>query len=298
MQNHPYGFLYPWIVIFYQCAAAILLVAGYGIFALWEKKHPWRPVLVPQWLRLKRHVGLFLISRWAIWLLFPAMAFGFAILVRMSPTPMGLMYQVKWHWIFELILGVFAMDLVMYVQHRTLHYIPWLWRVHRVHHMDTHLDATTALRFHPLEALFTVGSKIIGVAFFGIIPLAVVVYELMLAGFLFFAHMNVRFPQALDNRLRFLFVTPGMHRIHHSDEPFELNRNYGFCFNLWDKIIGSYCWQSASGYQKVVFGVMHYHDPRYQELKNMLLIPFNTRALKPRSHKPLVTQLAINTRKK
>jgi sterol desaturase/sphingolipid hydroxylase (fatty acid hydroxylase superfamily) len=216
---------------------------------------------------------------------------GFALLL--TAKPLGMLYQVHWPWSIKCILGIFALDLVMYTQHRALHYVPWLWRLHRVHHMDRHLDVTTALRFHPLEALFTTGSQILGVAFFGIDPLAVIIYQLLLGLFLFFAHMNVRLSMKTDLILRTLLVTPHMHRIHHSDEPSEHNRNYGFCLSIWDRLIGSYRGQVAAGYYKVVFGVVGYQDPKYQLFVNMLLVPFNTQALIVHPPKRFITQYAI-----
>lgn len=282
-------------IIFYQFALGVLLLAAFGLFYRWETSQPWRKWITPRVVRLKRHFGLFFVSRWVVYLIFPGLALGFSIAVALSSVPMGMLHQMKWlSWPYQLILGFLAMDLVMYVQHRALHYVPWLWRLHRVHHMDPLLDVTTALRFHPLEAAFTTGSQLLGVALFGIGPLSVIVYQLFLGLFLFFAHMNVKFSRTTDMKLRRFLVTPGMHRIHHSDEPTEHNRNYGFCLSIWDKMMGSYCSHPATGYQKVFMGLATFQDPQYQTFENMLLVPFGVASLKPPHRKKRVTRFSVS----
>lgn len=281
------------IIFYYQIALGAFLALVYAAFYVAEKKHPWRAWREQQWERLKRHVGLFVISRWAIWLVFPSLTLGFAWLLQ--DNPMGLLYQTDWPKSLQIFMGVLALDVVMYVQHRALHFVPWLWRVHRVHHVDTAVDASTGLRFHPLEALFTAGSKILGVGFFGILPLSVIIYEVLLGAALFFAHMNVKIPIESDLELRRFIVTPHMHLIHHSDETNEHNKNYSFCFSFWDRLFGSYKQYSATGNDKVVLGLSAYRDPKFQTFRSLLYLPFNIPSLKIRPRKMPISRMRADT---
>src|SRR5439155_22457642 len=111
-------------------------------------------------------------------------------------------------------LALLVLDCVIYWQHRLLHAVPWLWRLHRVHHSDLALDATSGVRFHPLEILLSMAIKILIVLALGAPPAAVLVFEIVLNGFALFTHANLALPQWLDRTLRWVLVTPDMHRIH------------------------------------------------------------------------------------
>ncbi|MEO6383672.1 MAG: sterol desaturase family protein, partial [Thermomonas sp.] len=136
---------------------------------------------------------------------------------------------------------------------RLLHACPLLWRLHRVHHTDRTLDATSALRFHPLEILLSLAIKIVLAVLLGITPLAVMVFEVLLSSFALVTHANLALPPWLDRPVRVLLVTPNMHRIHHSTDGDEQRRNFGFNLSLWDHLFGSYA-AHASGHPQT-FGV-------------------------------------------
>ncbi|VAX35166.1 Fatty acid hydroxylase family (carotene hydroxylase/sterol desaturase), partial [hydrothermal vent metagenome] len=55
----------------------------------------------------------------------------------------------------EIGIGFIVLDFFDYIWHRINHEIPFLWRFHKVHHVDTHVDVTTALRFHPGELVLS-----------------------------------------------------------------------------------------------------------------------------------------------
>jgi sterol desaturase/sphingolipid hydroxylase (fatty acid hydroxylase superfamily) len=188
------------------------------------------------------------------------------------------------------ILGIIFMDLVMYFQHRMMHRYPFLWRVHRVHHTDKHIDISTGIRFHPLEEIIIMGMKVLGVAFFGVPALAVFIYEVLLSFAFLYTHLNVRLHLPTEKILRYVIVTPGMHRIHHSDFYKETNSNYGFCFSGWDRLFGSYRKKSLTGERKLLFGLEEYRDEKYQTLENLLLLPFNIKNLKIRARKIRATK--------
>lgn len=143
--------------------------------------------------------------------------------------------------VWVLILVSFLLiDLLAYLSHLTFHSIPLLWRLHRTHHSDTLMDASTGVRHHPLEAI--VG----GVTQFGIlavlgVPLLVVVGYGVVAGiWQFVTHMDVALPEPVDRAVRLVVVTPGMHRIHHSVRMDEGNSNFGMILSIWDRLFGTY----------------------------------------------------------
>ena len=140
----------------------------------------------------------------------------------------------------ELFLSIVLLDLAIWVQHLVSHKWRWLWRIHRVHHLDISMDASTAVRFHPAEIIISLGYKVILIVSLGISPLAIASFEIMLAASAMFNHANLDLPIKLDRALRNLIVTPDMHRIHHSTDRAEHDSNYGFFFSFWDRLFGAY----------------------------------------------------------
>lgn len=140
----------------------------------------------------------------------------------------------------EATLSVLLLDLAIYWQHRWLHALPWLWRMHRVHHTDTTLDASSALRFHPLEMLLSLAYKCALAIALGVDPAIMLIFEALLSSFALITHANLSLPPRLDTALRWVLVTPAMHWIHHSTHRDEQQRNFGFHVSVWDRLFGSY----------------------------------------------------------
>lgn len=112
-------------------------------------------------------------------------------------------------------VGVILLDFAIWVQHVLFHAVPALWRLHRMHHADQDFDVTTGLRFHPFEILLSIAIKAGVILMLGIPAVAVLVLEILLNATSMFNHGNVRIPSGLDRLLRWLVVTPDMHRVHH-----------------------------------------------------------------------------------
>lgn len=109
------------------------------------------------------------------------------------------------------------------------HAVPLFWRFHMMHQADLDMDMTTGARFHPVEvALSMIIFKFAAVAVLGPVPAAVLWFEVVLNATSMFNHSNVRMPPLVDRFLRWIVVTPDMHRIHHSILPKETNTNFGF----------------------------------------------------------------------
>jgi sterol desaturase/sphingolipid hydroxylase (fatty acid hydroxylase superfamily) len=174
----------------------------------------------------------------------------------------------------EFLLAVLILDLSMYAQHRAFHAWRPLWRVHRMHHADTFFDFSTGVRFHPLEILASMAFKLTLVAILALPPLAVLAFEVILNSAAMFNHANLFLPLPADRILRRVLVTPDMHRVHHSTDGREFNRNFGFCFPWWDHLFRTYQDQPSRGHEAMPLGLKIFRDSEYRSLVRMLAMPF------------------------
>lgn len=166
-----------------------------------------------------------------------------------------------------------TLDLVIYGQHRLMHRWEPLWRLHRVHHTDLALDTSSALRFHPVEILLSMGIKIATVVALGAPAGAVLTFEILLNGLAMFNHANLALPDRVDQVLRWVLVTPDMHRIHHRPAPSEHDRNYGFNLTWWDRLFGSYRDQPSAPQETMTLGLDEFRTQTDQGLGALLLQP-------------------------
>jgi sterol desaturase/sphingolipid hydroxylase (fatty acid hydroxylase superfamily) len=164
------------------------------------------------------------------------------------------------------------MDFAIWAQHLAMHHVPFLWRLHRVHHSDTTMDVSTALRFHPFEILASLAFKIIIILLLGAPAIAVIAFEIVLSAGALFTHANVAVPSRLEALLRLVFVTPALHLIHHSPDPKETNSNFGFSFSFWDRIFGTY--RRLRGDANGPIGLESWRLRSDQTLPALLLNPF------------------------
>jgi sterol desaturase/sphingolipid hydroxylase (fatty acid hydroxylase superfamily) len=164
-------------------------------------------------------------------------------------------------------------SLATYFVHRASHAIPWLWRIHRVHHADTALDLSTGLRNHPFELAIVVPALAAVTIASGLDPLTLLVYEAVALPFNLWSHANLRLHPRLDRTLRLLFVTPAMHHVHHSARRAETDSNFGDVFTLWDRLFGTYAMLDPSALQAVRFGLGEAHESRAASLAAQILSP-------------------------
>ena len=169
--------------------------------------------------------------------------------------------------------GFVLLDLAVYAQHVVSHRIPVLWRLHRLHHTDLALDVSSAVRFHPLEILLSMAFKIGVVLLLGASPATVIAFEAALSAFALFTHANLAFPDALDDALRTVLVTPDMHKIHHSVERAEHDRNFGFQLSVWDRLFGTYLVRAAQSPARIRIGLREFRSPAEQRLPALLVQP-------------------------
>jgi sterol desaturase/sphingolipid hydroxylase (fatty acid hydroxylase superfamily) len=129
---------------------------------------------------------------------------------------------------------------ISFSTHYLMHHVPMFWRVHRVHHLDTELDVTTTVRFHPLEFAVQVLPGLPIVVAIGLTPWVLVLYELLDVVVTLWTHSNLSLPAGLDRWLRYIVVTPDVHRIHHSAWTPETNSNFGAVFPIWDLVFRTF----------------------------------------------------------
>jgi len=200
---------------------------------------------------------------------FPLPAYALALALRERGWGLGLDHDLP-QWL-AIAVSVCLLDLIVYVQHRVLHVIPLLWAAHRVHHADVDFDYTTAFRFHPIEALITNAVVLVSVAVLGLPPLSVLVHGAIASGITILEHANARIPPALESWIGRVFVTPAMHRIHHSAAMPDTDSNFATIFSFWDRALGTYRARATSGAE---IGLMEFRAPKYQTLPWALAMPF------------------------
>lgn len=190
---------------------------------------------------------------------------------------LGLLNLIEVPAALEVLAAVIALDFAIWLQHVISHKVPLFWRLHQVHHADTDIDVTTALRFHPVEIGLSMLYKSAWVLVLGAAPLAVLAFEVLLNACAMFNHSNVALPRGLDRALRLALVTPDMHRIHHSTIRAEHDTNYGFNLSIWDRLFGTYSEEPQHGHQGMTIGLAPYQDVRPSQLGWCLTLPFKPR---------------------
>jgi sterol desaturase/sphingolipid hydroxylase (fatty acid hydroxylase superfamily) len=199
---------------------------------------------------------------------------AFLTAVHVQQMNWGVLNQVALPYELHGLLSVLLLDLAIYIQHVISHKWQPLWRLHQVHHTDLEFDATTAVRFHPLEIWISMLYKAAWIVILGADPQAVIVFEVILNGAATFNHSNIHIPTKLDKILRGLLITPDVHRIHHSTLPAETDSNYGFSISLWDRLFGTYIAEPQSPQTEMAIGLAPYRKPEQLKWFSLLLLPF------------------------
>lgn len=248
-------------------------VGVFMLVALWEVAAPQRELKLSRRRRWSANLGIVALNTVLVRLVFPAAAVGMAVLS--TERGWGLLNNFAVPLWLAVPLAVVAMDFVIWLQHVMVHAIPALWRFHRVHHADLDYDLTTGSRFHPIEIMLSMGVKFGAILLLGAPILAVVVFEVLLSACAMFNHGNIRLPGSVDRALRWVMVTPDMHRVHHSVEDDESNSNFGFNLTWWDRLFGTYREQPRAGQLGMVIGIRGHTDPQeVARLPGMLMLPF------------------------
>jgi len=250
----------------------ILFAATFLGVAVWESFRPRRELSAAPERRWGKH-GLVLVVGTVI-------SVG---IYRASPVVVALAFAGNRYgllnkpWIPFLgrcVLAILLLDFVKYAIHRVFHSVPFLWRVHQVHHSDPEFDVSTAARVHPIEIVLTQAVYLSVVAIFAP-PVAGVLIAELISGFQsFFGHANASLPGWVEKPLRCIFVTPDMHRIHHSEEVEEQFTNFGDSLPWWDYLLRTYRAVPAAGEKGMIVGLKGYQNDASLGLAFMLTQPF------------------------
>jgi sterol desaturase/sphingolipid hydroxylase (fatty acid hydroxylase superfamily) len=250
----------------------LLFLASFVAVGLWESFRPKRNLISPTKRRWSRHGVLFIVANMVSVGLWRASPVIMALAVAQSR--LGLFNQLQLSFLIRFICGLLLLDLTRYAVHWSYHHVGFLWRVHHVHHSDLELDLSTAVRAHPIEVALTHGTNLVFIALLGVPPAAVLAGELLSCAQGFVSHANASVPGWLEKPLRRIFVTPDMHRIHHSEEIWEQSKNFGDVFPWWDHIFRTYLSTPGAGQDHMTVGLKGYQNEGSLNLAFMLLHPF------------------------
>jgi len=249
---------------------AFLAILALMIF--WEALAPCRERRLSRWIRWPNNFAIVAVNTLVLRLLLPTAAVGLALIAESRSW--GLFNALPVPAWLAVLASVILLDLAIYLQHVMFHAVPALWRLHRMHHADLDFDVTTGARFHPIEILLSMVIKLAVVAALGPPAVAVLIFEVLLNATAMFNHGNVSLPPALDRPLRWIIVTPDMHRVHHSIHPDETNSNFGFNLPWWDRLCGTYRQAPRGGHQAMQIGIDRFQSARDTRLDQLLVQPF------------------------
>lgn len=234
-----------------------IFTAVFATLVTAERHWPLRIAPAARFKSKRDNLGLFL-SGIVCTRVLPLSGVGFAFLAQQHA--LGLFNHLHLRLSIAFIATLVLLDAAVYFQHRLMHHWPALWRLHRVHHSDRFLDASSALRFHPAEILLSALYKGAFIVLLGAPPVAVLCFEALLNASAMFSHSNLALTPRVDRTLRTVLVTPAMHWIHHSIRPLESRRNFGFCLCWWDRLFGSYQEAPQDGYGAMHMGIEHLEE--------------------------------------
>ena len=237
----------------------------------WEVAAPRRRQEIPRIIRWTNNLALVVVDTVILRLSFPILAVGLALIAE--ERGWGLFNALRMPLWLAVLLSILMLDLAIYLQHVLFHAVPALWRLHRMHHADLKFDVTTGLRFHPVEILLSMAIKLAAVPALGAPAVAVLLFEVLLNATAMFNHANIRQPKGVDRVLRWIVVTPDMHRVHHSVIPVKTNSNFGFNLPWWDRLLGTYRAQPKAGHEGMTIGIEQFRTPRDLWLDRMLIKP-------------------------
>lgn len=245
---------------------------AWSLVLLWESALPAKVLVDSLVLRWARNVLLSIFGFLLYRLLFPLSAIHLAI--KSAQNDWGALNLVALPVWLHILIALLALDIVAYLLHVLLHRIPILWRIHTVHHCDKDFDCTTGLRFHPIEAVITLSTRLGAIVVLGIPVMAVAIYELWALLAAFYTHANARVSPRAERKIRALLVTPEMHRIHHSALARESMTNYGVIFSIWDRLFRTYRDSSAMETADMPIGLPWFNTHPSMGIAGLIALPF------------------------
>lgn len=168
--------------------------------------------------------------------------------------------------------ALLLLDCWQYWWHRFNHRVPLLWRFHAAHHSDAEMDASTGVRFHTVEMVFSFLARLAVLPLLGINLPELLLYEAVSLPVILFHHSNLGIPGWADRSLRWLIVTPWMHVVHHSRLQPETDSNYTSFLSVWDRLFGSFRLREKP--EEIALGLDGYEERDWRGLPGILASPF------------------------
>jgi sterol desaturase/sphingolipid hydroxylase (fatty acid hydroxylase superfamily) len=241
------------------------------VFAVVEFVAPGRPRPESQRRRWFANLALSALNI----LILSALPVGFfAVAVWARAEGLGALNVVAAPAVAAVVATLLVRAFLSFFTHYLFHKVPLLWRVHRVHHLDTEMDVSTTVRFHPLEFLINLAVGVPLLAAAGVVPWVVLGYEILDAAVTVFSHANIRVPGWLERPLHFIIVTPDLHRVHHSSYQPETDSNFGAVFPVWDLLLGTFRTHTNAPQTLMRLGLEEVRDDRTNRLGWLLASPF------------------------
>jgi len=219
--------------LFFNEALFGLAILAFILLLVIEKRHPYRQFPLKVYKEsLVTNTTAFLVNNVILTVLRASSLF----LVAQQFASYGLLSgldngPIKW------LLAFAFFDLAIYIWHVASHKYEYLWRFHKVHHSDKGFNVSTGFRFHVFDLLLEVIYKCVFVVVIGVNAYLVLSIEIIELFFIFFHHANIRVPN--EAAISQVFITPSLHRTHHSTLRQEHDSNYGVVFSFWDRVFGT-----------------------------------------------------------
>lgn len=261
-----------WLLSHEQTIRLAAYAGVMGLMMLLEALFARRTRTAPRLHRWVNNLGIAAINSTLLGWLVPILAVGMAMIV--ADRGWGLLNMIDLPTWLEILIALVLLDFAIWAQHVLFHKVPLLWQLHAMHHVDQDLDATSGVRFHPIEILLSMLIKLGLVILIGPAAVAVMLFEVILNASAIFNHANLRLPHRADQFLRAVIVTPDMHRVHHSPNIVETDTNYGFWLSCWDRLFDTYRAQPLQDHENMALGLDEAPDLDDTLYLKMVTLPF------------------------
>lgn len=260
-----------WIQVYGGDLQVALFFGLFILLAVAERLIPKRPGGLGRRGRWPTNVGLTVLNL----IVLGALPVSFIAAAQWAQTQgWGVLHLIALPLSLAVLVNLLLRGLLSFVTHLLMHKVPILWRIHRVHHLDTEMDVSTTVRFHPIEFIISLCIGIPFVVMFGLSPWMLVLYELFDVCVTLWSHSNLRLPAGVDRLLRYLVVTPNLHRIHHSTWQPETDSNFSAVFPIWDIVFGTFRPTARMDHDIMPLGLEEIRGSRANQLSWLLASPF------------------------
>jgi sterol desaturase/sphingolipid hydroxylase (fatty acid hydroxylase superfamily) len=178
------------------------------------------------WVLIETAVGVVLVAYGMALSRFYARHLSFLTL----PVPQSLPLLAR------LAIGALVLDLARWFQHWLHHRLIFLWPFHAVHHSQREINLFSNYRIHFVELFASSALAALPMLMLKVETPMVVWWLLLMTWYARLYHANIK---SNFGPLRYIFVTPQSHRVHHSRHSEHFDQNYGAILSVWDHLFGT-----------------------------------------------------------